>query len=103
MSSDFLDLHPVLTDRSRLAIMALLAASKEAVSFNELLERLQLTKGNLSSHLRRLEDSGFIEVSKAFVERKPLTTYRCSTTGRVEMKRYLETVERMLKNVIPKS
>ena len=77
--------------------MALLAAEKEVVSFTDLQQRLELTKGNLSSHLRKLEDAGFIEVSKEFVDRKPLTTYRCSATGRDEMKRYLSIVERMLK------
>lgn len=96
-NAEFKQLHPVLTERVRLGIMALLAAEPDAVSFKGLEERLGLTKGNLSSHLRKLEDAGFIEVFKEFVDRKPLSTYRCTDTGRSEIKRYLETVERMLK------
>jgi DNA-binding transcriptional ArsR family regulator len=101
-TAEFRLLHPVLTERVRLGIMALLAAEKEPVSFKELEHRLGLTKGNLSSHLRKLEEAGFIEVTKDFVDRKPLTTLRCSDEGRRAVKLYLETIERMLRLDIEK-
>ncbi len=93
----FLKLHPLLGDRVRLTIMAMLSASPDPLSFNELLEELELTKGNLSSHLRKLEDAKLIKVEKEFVDRKPRTTYGCSAEGRKEVKKYLETVESLLK------
>ncbi len=81
---------------------ALLAAAKEAVSFTSIASSLELTKGNLSSHLRKLEEAGLVEVQKDFVDRKPLSTYRCSEDGRKEVKRYLESVERLLKLAFPR-
>jgi DNA-binding transcriptional ArsR family regulator len=91
-----LDINPVLIDRVRLVIMAALSGAKEAVDFTTLLETLELTKGNLSAHLRKLEEAGMIEVTKEFVERKPRTTYSCTKEGRKEMARYLSSVEAML-------
>ena len=87
----------LLADRVRLAIMASLAASTEPVDFNGLLASLGLTKGNLASHVRRLEEAGLIEVIKEFVGRKPRTTYRCTPRGREEVQTYLANIEAMLK------
>ena len=94
-----IDVHPLLTDRARLSIMALLAATKERVDFLGLLGSLGMTKGNLSSHLRRLEDEGLIEVTKSFIERKPHSAYRCTEAGREAVQRYLVNVEKLLKEV----
>ncbi|MFN8392940.1 MAG: transcriptional regulator [Bdellovibrionota bacterium] len=88
--------HTLLSDRARLAILASLASSPDGRSFNELLASLELTKGNLSSHLRKLEDGQLIEVTKSFVGRKPHTSYRCSDTGRAALKQYLTAVESLL-------
>ncbi|MBN2493282.1 MAG: transcriptional regulator [Deltaproteobacteria bacterium] len=88
--------HPLLADRVRLAIMATLAAVPEPVDFNTLLASLELTKGNLASHVRRLEQAGLIEVHKEFIDRKPRTTYRCTSEGLAEVKNYLEKVETLL-------
>lgn len=89
--------NSLLSDRIRLAIMATLAAASEAVEFKTLLESLELTKGNLSSHMRRLEDGGLVTVKKEFVGRKPRTTYTCTRLGRREVQGYLEKVEQLLK------
>lgn len=95
--SDLLNVNPVLVDRVRLAIMANLALSSGPVDFNTLLIDLDLTKGNLSTHIRKLEDAGLVEVRKEIVGRKPKTTYLCTKTGKKEIQTYLATVEAILK------
>jgi DNA-binding transcriptional ArsR family regulator len=97
--TDLFKTHPLLSDRVRLAIMAVLAASEEPVSFTELAEKLQLTRGNLSSHMQKLESENLIEVKKEFVDRKPSTTYSCTKLGRTEIKNYLVQIEELLKKV----
>lgn len=92
-----LDIHPLLSDRARLAIMVAVAGSRDEIDFNALLDALELTRGNLSTHLRRLEEGGLIEVNKSFVDRKPRTTYRCTESGREALNRYLQAVNEALK------
>lgn len=94
------EFSPLLSDRTRLVIMSTLAASPKALDFNELLEVLGLTKGNLSSHMRRLEEAGHISVCKEFVERKPRTTYTCTRAGREAIKAHLRAIEAALKGVL---
>jgi len=98
-AADLLNVNPVLVDRVRLSIMANLSLVDGPVDFNTLLEELELTKGNLSTHLRKLEDVEFILVEKTFVDRKPRTTYQCTRKGKEEMRRYLAAMESLLKNV----
>lgn len=71
----------VIHGRIRLGIMAYLAGA-EAANFNEIKARLQTTDGNLSVHLRKLEEAGFVAVEKSFVGRKPQTRARMTETGR---------------------
>jgi len=87
----------LLADRVRLAIMASLAASNEPLDFNGLLGSLELTKGNLASHVRKLEQAGLLEVTKEFVGRKPRTSYRCTPEGRQAVQDYLASIEALLK------
>ena len=94
---DLLSVHPLLADRARLAIMAVLTSKVGNSDFNSLLGALDLTKGNLSAHLRKLEEGGLIEITKEFVERKPRTNYRCTSEGKQAVQTYLQTVERVLK------
>lgn len=91
-----LSTHPLLSDRVRLSIMGILGASEKPVSFNDLLEALGLSKGNLSTHLKKLEDEKLITVEKQFVERKPRTTYGCTPAGREALQQYLEQVQHLL-------
>ena len=97
MSEDILNLHPLLGERVRLAVMAALAATNEPVEFIKLEQTLEVTKGNLSSHLRKLEEGKLIKMHKNFIGRKPQTTYECTAQGRKELDRYLVTVENTLK------
>lgn len=98
--NELMQTNPLLSDRVRLAIMATLAGTKEEVDFKTLLDRLELTKGNLSSHIRKLEEAGLVEVHKSFVDRKPLTTYSVSAKGRDEIRGYLAKVEAILQNAM---
>ena len=68
-------LDDVIHGRMRLGIMAYLA-SAEAADFNELKAVLEATQGNLSIHLRKLEEAGYIAIEKSFLGRKPLTRAR---------------------------
>lgn len=94
-----LTIDPLLVDRVRLAIMAALSAADEPLEFTELLTTLELTRGNLAGHIRKLEEGAFIEVHKEFVERKPRTTYRCTSKGRSEFGRYISQMESMIKGL----
>jgi len=91
--------NKLLADRVRLAIMATLAAVEDPLDFTALLETLELSRGNLSSHMRKLEDAEFVEVHKEFIDRRPRTTYTCTDLGRRELQGYLEQLESFLKGV----
>ena len=83
MADDFqiADIDEVIHGRVRLGIMGYLSGADTA-DFNELKTRLQVTDGNLSVHLRKLEDAGFVEVLKSFQGRRPLTRARLTDPGR---------------------
>ncbi len=69
----------------------------ESVSYNELKELLQVTDGNLASHLRGLEEAGFIKVKKGFVGRKTSTSYSPTKTGEKAFRLHLDALEKMIK------
>jgi DNA-binding transcriptional ArsR family regulator len=95
-AADLLATNGLLADRVRIAIMATLAASAEPVDFTTLLNGLELTRGNLSTHLAKLEEGGLIEVTKEFVDRRPRSSYACTKLGRREVESYLAVVEKVL-------
>jgi len=84
-------LDDVIHGRMRLGIMAYLADT-EAADFNELKALLDATQGNLSVHLRKLEEAGYIAIVKSFVDRKPLTRARITAAGRKAFKHYLDAL-----------
>ena len=69
----------------------------DTLSFNELKELLQLTDGNLASHLRALEEIQYISIQKQFMGRKPLTTYSATEKGSMAFKDHLLVLEKMLR------
>jgi DNA-binding MarR family transcriptional regulator len=81
--------------RLRLGVMAYLAES-EVASFNELKAVLQVTQGNLSIQLRKLEDAGYITIDKSFLGRKPLTRARLTPAGRAAFGDYLEAMAKLV-------
>lgn len=94
---DFLTTNPLLSDRSRLAILSTLVAEAVAVDFNGMLKRLEMTKGNFSVHASKLEQAGLIEIDKKFVGKIPVTAYRATERGRRELIAYLSEIENLLK------
>ena len=81
----------VIHGRVRLGIMAYLSGV-ESADFGELKARLQTTDGNLSVHLRKLEEAGFVAVTKSFQGRKPLTRARMTEAGREAFLAYLDAM-----------
>jgi DNA-binding MarR family transcriptional regulator len=92
---DYQQLDEIIHSRIRLAAMAVLAAVDDA-EFTYLRESVQATDGNLGSHLKVLEDAGYVAVSKSFVDRKPLTRYRLTALGRRAFREYVARMERLL-------
>src|SRR5262249_25427123 len=84
----FEDLDPLLHERGRLAIVSVLAAV-ESLTFTELRDQLEMTDGNLSVHLQKLEEKGYVSIDKQFVGRRPQTTLRLTPPGRRAFTRYL--------------
>jgi predicted ArsR family transcriptional regulator len=75
----------------RLAILKILTSAKE-VDFNFLLTTLGVTKGNLATHINKLESTGLIEVKKQFRGKIPHTSYRITRTGRNQFQKYWENM-----------
>jgi len=86
----------VIHDRTRLAIVAALAAS-EMLSFTDLKTITGTTDGNLSVHARRLEDAGYVLCEKTFAGRTPRTEYRLSAAGRRAFEKYLDHMDALIK------
>ena len=76
--------------------MSVLRVNHEA-SFNDLKELLDVTDGNLASHLKHLEKEGYISVKKSFINRKPNTIYAITEAGETAFGKHLETLEEILK------
>ena len=89
-------LDRVVHDRTRLAILAALAAS-ETLSFTDLKAITGTTDGNLSVHARRLEEAGYVLCEKTFAGRTPRTEYRLSAAGRGAFKKYLGHMDALIK------
>jgi DNA-binding MarR family transcriptional regulator len=88
-------LDDVIHGRLRLGIMAYLAEA-EVADFNQLKTLLQATQGNLSVHLRKLEDAGYVDIEKSFLGRKPLTRARITPAGRKAFADYLEAIAKLV-------
>ena len=86
------DLDTLLHEPGRLAIVAMLA-SVASLTFTELRDALEMTDGNLSVHLQKLEDKGYVTIDKQFVGRRPQTTCRLSKQGRKALTHYLDQLE----------
>ncbi len=71
----------------------------ETLDFNSLKEYLQVTDGNLASHLKALEKEGFIAVEKSFIGRKPNTSYTVSSSGREAFTNHLNALEELIKHI----
>jgi DNA-binding MarR family transcriptional regulator len=92
---DIAQLDDVIHGRMRLGIMAYLA-NAEVADFNELKRVLEATQGNLSVHLRKLEEAGYIAIEKSFLGRKPLTQARITAAGRAAFATYLDAISQLV-------
>jgi DNA-binding HxlR family transcriptional regulator len=88
-------LNKVFDSRIRLGIMSALMVNAD-MSFNELKELLDITDGNLASHLKTLEESEFVKVKKGFIGRKTNTTYTVTRAGEKAFKIHLTALEKMI-------
>lgn len=92
---DIARIDEIIHGRIRLGIMAYLSGA-ETADFNTLKARLQTTDGNLSVHLRKLEEAGFVSVAKSFNGRKPLTEASLTEEGRTAFVTYLDAMAGLL-------
>jgi DNA-binding HxlR family transcriptional regulator len=90
-------LQKVFESRIRLGIMSTLMVNN-TLDFNALKELLELTDGNLASHLKALEQQEIIVVSKQFVGRKPSTTYMATDKGKDLFRQHLDALEELIGN-----
>ena len=97
----FLQLDRVIHERGRLAIMSMLAASPE-LSFTELRDMLEMTDGNLTTHVRTLQEAGYVAIAKSFRNRRPLTTVSLTAGGRRAFSDYVALLERIVKQTKPR-
>ena len=91
------DIDETIHQKVRLGIMSALVARGES-DFRFLKETLGLTDGNLSIHLARLEEAGYVVVRKEFVHKKPHTSYTATDEGKAAFDRYLTALERIVQS-----
>lgn len=91
------DLNKAFDNKVRLGIMSVLLARNES-DFNQLKTILEVTDGNLASHLKSLEKENYIEVSKQFIGRKPNTTYAVTHAGKLAFRKHLDALEALISN-----
>jgi DNA-binding MarR family transcriptional regulator len=92
---DIAGIDEVIHGRLRLGIMAFLSTAGTA-DFNTLKTRLQATDGNLSVHLRKLEEAGYVAIDKSFAGKKPLTQVSLTTPGRAAFIAYLDAMAKLV-------
>jgi DNA-binding HxlR family transcriptional regulator len=98
MKNPIENLNKIFDSRIRLGIMSALMVNAE-VNFNELKELIDVTDGNLASHLKTLEENVFIKVQKGFIGRKTNTTYSVTKAGEKAFKLHLDALEQMIKSI----
>ena len=91
-------LNKAFDSRIRMGVMSTLMMNEE-INFNDLKEMLEVTDGNLATHLLGLEDNGYIKVKKGFIGRKTNTTYKITKAGEKAFRNHLEALEKMIKSI----
>lgn len=98
MKDLFKQLDKAFENKIRLGIMSTLMVNSQ-VAFNDLKEMLELTDGNLASHLRYLEKENYISVEKSFINRKPNTVYAATQIGKAAFEAHLNALEEIIKQL----
>ena len=97
----FLQLDRVIHEKGRLAIMSMLAASPE-LSFTEMRDALSMTDGNLTTHIRTLQEAGYVSITKSFRNNRPLTTCSLTPSGKKAFTNYINLLEEIIQQTKPK-
>lgn len=92
---NYRQIDSLIHSRIRLAIMTVLVGN-EVAEFTFLKEKIGTTDGNLSTHLTKLEEAGYVNVTKRFVDKKPQTTYQITETGRQAFGDYISMLEKFI-------
>ena len=92
-------LNKIFESRVRLGIMSTLMVN-DSIDYNTLKELLDITDGNLASHIKALEKAQFINIDKRFVGKKPKTSYSATKLGKFSFKEHLTALEKILKGKI---
>jgi DNA-binding PadR family transcriptional regulator len=92
---DLPELNPVIHGKLRLALLSLLSTVEEA-DFTWLRGKTGSTDGNLGAQLAKLEEAGYVQVEKKFVQRKPQSIYRLTETGRKALTEYVQALRQLL-------
>ncbi|MEL6363020.1 MAG: transcriptional regulator [Pseudomonadota bacterium] len=95
---DLTQLSEMIHARTRLAVLTYLASMEDA-DFKAIREATATTEGNLSVHLQKLEEAGFIKISKTFRNRRPHTRARITNAGRDALIQYIDQVDEAFKKV----
>ncbi|MFS8081890.1 MAG: winged helix-turn-helix domain-containing protein [Ginsengibacter sp.] len=98
MENPIEQLSKIFDSRVRLGIMSALIVNS-TINFNDLKELMEVTDGNLASHLRTLEDNKFIKVEKGFLGRKTNTTYSITKAGSKAFQSHLDGLEKLIKSI----
>jgi DNA-binding MarR family transcriptional regulator len=97
----FLQLDRVIHEKGRLAIMSMLAATPE-LSFTEMRDALNMTDGNLTTHIRTLQEAGYVSITKSFQNNRPLTTCSLTAAGQKAFTNYINLLEQIIQQNKPK-
>jgi DNA-binding MarR family transcriptional regulator len=97
----FLQLDRVIHEKGRLAIMSMLAASPE-LSFTEMRDALSMTDGNLTTHIRTLQEAGYVSVAKTFRNNRPHTACSLTAAGKKAFTNYINLLEQIIQQNKPK-
>lgn len=92
---DISNINKDFESRVRLGIMSILMVN-EWVTFTEMKQMLELSDGNLASHVTALENKAYVEVRKAFVGRKPETSYRATAEGKISFQKHIEALAALI-------
>ena len=99
MKDILVNINKLFESKVRLGIMSMLMVN-DSVDFNSLKTHLDVTDGNLASHIASLEKAKYIKVNKSFIGKKPNTTYSVSATGRRSFNEHLDALERLINSSI---
>lgn len=91
----FLQLDRVIHEKGRFLIMSMLAASPE-LSFTEMRDSLHMTDGNLTTHIRTLQEAGYVSITKSFQNNRPLTTCSLTPAGKKSFVSYINLLEQIV-------